>query len=93
MDREKIERSLGRKGFDLDNRDHRYYLHKHNGKETGVKTKLSHGKKYKRLDANLQSVIKRQLKLDSSSEFRDFVECPMSADDYLAKLRDKGIIP
>lgn len=93
MDRDKIEQSLLRKGFVLDNRHHRYFLHKVDGRETGVKTKVSHGKKYKRLDESLQAVMKRQLKLDTSAEFRDLVECPMSADYYLAKLRAKGIIP
>lgn len=93
MDRDKIQSALMSKGFELDESgDHKYLHHIHAGKKTGVKTKLSRGKQYKRLDASLLSKIKKQLKLDTSSELRDFIDCPMTKDEYLNILRGKGII-
>lgn len=93
MDRDQVNSSLIRKGFIRDDdRNHWFYHHEYEGKRTGVRTKLSRGSKYKRLDSSLQSRIKKQLKLGSSSDFRDLVNCPMSREDYINKLKENGII-
>ena len=93
MEREKIATSLKKKGFveDIKGRDHRYYHHQFNGKRTGVRTKLSMGSKYKRLGAPLLAKIKKQLKLDSSEDLADLVNCPMTQDDYIEILKVKDI--
>lgn len=92
MDRALLERALASKGFDLDeSRDHRFYHHAVNGKRSGVWTKISTGSGYKRLDASLLGKIKRQMRLDTSLELRDFANCPMSTEDYVKKLQAKGV--
>lgn len=92
MERDDIESSLSKKGFKCIKADHRYYHHEYNGKETGVTTKVSMGTKYKRLGNELLSLMKKQLRLDTSQEFRDFVTCPMSKEQYATILIQKGII-
>lgn len=92
--RDQIESSLLKKGFvSDDDRDHRFFHHVWAGKRTGIKTKISRGSKYRAIDASLQSKMKKQLKLDTSEEFRGLVLCPMAAEDYLEKLRTRGLIP
>ena len=94
MEREKIASSLRKKGFveDIKGRDHRYYHHQVNGKRTGVRTKLSMGSNYKRLGTPLLAKIKKQLKLDSSKDLADLVNCPMTEDDYIEILKVKDIL-
>ena len=36
--------------------------------------------------------MKKDLKLDSQRDFERYVECTLSLDDYVAKLREKKII-
>ena len=93
MDQRKIESSLLKKGFVRKQGDHRYYHHKFEGKFTGVNTKFSLGSKHKRIDNSLLAKIKRQLKLDTLDELRDLVDCPMSKEQYLEKLMEKGLVP
>lgn len=95
MDRDKLEQSLQKKGFVMDaSKDHRYFHLVVNGKQPGIYTKTSHGsKKYKVLGKPLQSDVKNQLKLDSSNQLRDFVECPLTEAMYLKLLRKKGLLP
>ena len=93
MDRRSIDSALRKKGFIIDDsRDHTFYHHKFDGKITGIKTKISHGSNYKRIDASLQSKIKKQLKLDTSQEFKNLIDCPMTKDDYIKKLKGKGLL-
>ena len=93
MDRRSIDSALRKKGFSIDDsRDHTFYHHKFNGKITGINTKISRGSNYKRIDASLQSMIKKQLKLDTSQEFKNLIDCPMTKDDYIKKLKGKGLL-
>lgn len=90
MDRNKLEQSLRKKGFVMDNtKDHRYFHLEVNGKRPGISTKTSHGSK-KTLGNSLQSEIKRQLRLDNNNQLRELVDCPLSHDDYIDILRKKG---
>lgn len=97
-ERKRIEKSLKKKGFIEDsrgggsNRDtgHRYYYLHIAGKKTNVRTRVSVGSKYKDLDDDLLSAMQAQLKLDTKQEFLDFVDCPMSEDQYMTILRDGG---
>ena len=94
MERENIASALLRKGFveDTSGRDHRYFHHQINGQKTGVRTKLSRGRQYKSLGPQLLAKIKKQLKLDSSREFRDLVNCPMTKEGYIEILKSKEIL-
>ena len=93
--RDQIESSLCAKGF-IEERagDHRRFHHVYKGKRTGISTKTSHGsRKYKDYQDPLLGKIKGHLKLDSKEELRDFLLCPMSAEEYNEKLRFKGFLP
>ena len=93
--RHQIESSLCSKGFEEErNSDHRRFHHIYKGKKTGISTKTSHGsERYKEYQDPLLSKIKRQLKLDSKEELKDFLFCPMSGEEYNQKLRSKGLLP
>lgn len=89
--RDAVERALPTKGFDVEEGDHRYFHHTYRGKRTGVYTKVSRGKKYADLGNDLVHAMKRQLGLQTTRDFRDLVECPMSGADYIAKLKQSGL--
>ena len=61
----------------------------HQGKKTGIRTELSHGRKI--VGGGLLGAIKRQLRLDSTEQLVDFIRCPMEYDDYIAHLQGKGM--
>jgi hypothetical protein len=79
-----VSQALKSKGFAQDDRrDHVYYFFFHNGKKTQIYTKISHGQS--EITDPLCSAMARQIKL-TSSQFRDFVDCPLSLDNYLEVL-------
>ncbi|MDI9349349.1 MAG: hypothetical protein QM537_05045 [Candidatus Symbiobacter sp.] len=89
-DQKKSERTLQRKGFILDNRDHKYFVYiASNGIDTGVTTKTSHGEK--ELSDNMLNLMARQCKL-SRKEFLDLIDCPLSREQYEKILTDKGFL-
>jgi len=95
IERRQIESSLCIKGF-LEDRsgDHRYFHHIYKGKRTGISTKTSHGSKdYKTYQDELLNKIKKHLRLDTKEELRDFLVCPMDAEQYNQILRVKGLLP
>ena len=62
-----------------------------NGNKTRVITHLSRKPSGTDLDANLQGKIARQMKL-SSNQFREFVDCTLTIEEYrviLANLEEK----
>lgn len=93
MDRDKLERSLRRKGFVMDDkRDHRFFHLVVDGKRPGIYTKTSHGSKENKILRNpLQSKVKKQLKLDNINQLKKFVDCPLTYEKYLGILKKKGI--
>jgi predicted RNA binding protein YcfA (HicA-like mRNA interferase family) len=90
LQRTKIIRTLPTKGFRKVNADHIYFFHEHEGKETGIKTFVSHSDK--EISGDLITSMRRQLKLDKTSDVVALVECPMEGEDYLNVLRAKGLI-
>ena len=90
LERKDIESSLGRKGFRLFETHHRFYYLYVDGKKTGIYTYVSTAPKYKTLQAKLIGDMARELKL-SKAEFADLIECKMSYDAYVARLRDQGV--
>lgn len=92
IDRRKIESSLLKKGFVKEEAaDHKYFYHEYNGKRTGISTHTSHGSGYKTYGDNLISMIKRQLRLDTNNQIRDFLLCPMTSAEYIQILTEKNI--
>lgn len=93
LEKREIIAALKRKGFAADDshRNHIYLHYKIGNKYTSVKTFVSRGSGYKTIDDSLLGAMKKQLKLDSLSDLRNLVKCPMSENDYQLILRGKGI--
>lgn len=91
LERSDVESSLVKKGFVRDDRDHRFYRLVHEGKTTGIFTMTSHGTGYKRLGDDLVSKMAKQLKL-KTKEFVDLVECPLTAEAYIALLLERDAL-
>lgn len=53
---------------------------------------FSRGRDKKELGNDLLRRIKKQLHLEEDDMFQDFVECPLTYEDYLSVLRQKGVI-
>jgi len=90
--RDEIEAALKKKGFVLNDGDHRYFRLHVDGRATAIFTKTSHGNKYKTLGDALVAAMAKQLKL-TKKQFGDLVDCRMSGDAYLQALHDQSIVP
>ncbi len=83
VDRKTAEASLTSKGFRRDkSKDHVYFYHEYGGRESGIKTFVSHSAKYKDIGPDNLKSMTRQLKLRSLQETKALLECPMSESDY-----------
>lgn len=92
VDRRDIESSLPQKGFRRESSgDHIYFYHEHNGRETGVSTRLSHSRKMRDISGDLLRSICRQLRLDRTQEVVDLLKCPMDGESYNEILIKKGV--
>ncbi|WP_375417725.1 hypothetical protein [uncultured Hymenobacter sp.] len=56
------------------------------GQKTAVKTYFSHG--LKEYGDPLIQLIKKQLKFRQTRQAEDFLDCPMSGEQYVALLRE-----
>ena len=85
-----VEKSLLNKGFEAGGGDHHYFFYYSKaGKKTIVRTKTSHGAR--EIDDNLLAQMAKQCKL-SNADFGLLVECPLSRDEYEAKLIATGVV-
>ncbi len=92
VDRKDMEASLQAKGFERDPQGHHiFFRHRHNGKLTGIFTKISHTRKMRDISGDLLTQIRRQLRLDRTQEARDLLECPMTEEEYNLHLTKKGL--
>lgn len=82
-----IENALCSKGFEKNNTHHRYFRLHHNGKKTGIKTKLSHGRK--EYGDQLLGEMKRQLCFDTNKQLSQFIDCSITQKDYIKILKKK----
>lgn len=81
-----VEQSLKRKGFMRKEGDHHYFVyHTMSGLKTAIFTKTSHTPKMRNIPDNLLGQMARQCRL-SKSEFLDLVDCPLSREEYEAKV-------
>ena len=79
--RKDVESALSQKGFTLQEQaDHRYYFFYLDGKQV-VRTKVSHGTKYRDLGDDLITQMARQCRL-TKQQFLNLVDCPMSQGQY-----------
>lgn len=88
-----IQKALRRKGFQKkEGGRHTKYVLYVDGKKTRVMTVFSRGKDKKDLGDNLIKRIKKQLHFDDENKFQDFVKCPLTYEEYINMLHQKGII-
>jgi hypothetical protein len=59
-----------------------------NSERTSIRTKVSHGRK--RIGNNRLDKMAKQVELDTREQFYDLVNCPMSLQDYVNILSEKG---
>lgn len=84
-----IEAALKKKGFAQKDTHHRMFYLCVNGRITGVHTFMSHGQKD--YSADLLAKMKNQLHL-SGREFTDLIQCPLTGEQYLRLLVERGVI-
>lgn len=96
LSRDKIEKSLKKKGFvpDSTKEHHRYYHHQVNGKRSGAYAYayVSRGTSHKVYGDNLLAQMYKTLKLKDRKQLVRLVECPMTGEEYIELLTEKGII-
>jgi hypothetical protein len=83
-----IESALLKKGFLVRESHHKLFYLSNNGKITGVHTFLSHG--VREYNADLLAKMRNQLHL-SGKELEDLIMCPLSGEEYLQLLEERGI--
>jgi hypothetical protein len=83
-----IKSALESKGFVIKakGKPHEFYVLMVNGKQSGIQTKLSHGSG--EYSGKVLSYMRKQLKFNSMSEFKDFIKCPLSKEEYIKILED-----
>ena len=87
----KVGSALRSKGFDKkDSKRHEKFVLYVDGKKTKIFTVMSRG--HKEISKGLIKTMMKQLKFDDFKQFLDFVECPMTYEDYVTFLRKKGEI-
>ncbi len=87
-----MEASLLAKGFELDERDHHYFIyHASDGTRTPVKTKTSHGSGSKTLGEPLLAQMAKQCGV-TKPQFVSLVDCPLDRDAYERLLRERRLI-
>jgi predicted RNA binding protein YcfA (HicA-like mRNA interferase family) len=85
-----VAANLERKGFIADDGDHTFYRLFVDGKNTGIRTKISHGEK--EIHDGLLSQMAKQTRL-VRKEFLDLIDCPMTGSQYIELLRERGLLP
>lgn len=85
-----VERALLWKGFRKKENDHHFFIyHSTANRKTSVFTKTSQGER--EISDNLLGKMAKQVKLNNK-EFDGLVDCPLSRDDYEAKLVCLGLV-
>ena len=84
-----VKSALTRKGFELRDGDHHYYIFCVDGKKTSIFTKVSHSSD--EISDTLIGAMARQTRLNKQ-QFCDPVKCTMSGEEYLAMMIDLGNI-
>jgi len=85
-----VDAALLRKGFVKRHGDHAYYHFKYRGYDVGVSTKISHGEK--EIGPGLSRRMRAQMRLETNADFGRFVDCPLTFEEYVARLKRLGIV-
>lgn len=87
----KVRKSLEKKGFKQEPSSHHnyYYLYDQDGKRTKINTHTSRNEQ--EIGNFLIGQMSKQLKL-SKEDFIDLINCPLSYEEYIAKLKEKNEI-
>ena len=89
-DPKEVAANLKRKGFTPGEGDHTFYRLFVDGKNTGIRTKISHGEK--EIHDGLLAQMAKQTKL-VKKEFLELIDCPLTLDQYLELLRERDHLP
>jgi len=84
-----LDSQLKRKGFISEQRNHIFYYLIYKNKKTSIYTKLSHS--ISEYSNNLLSLMAKQLSL-TNLEFESLLDCPLSYDDLINKLKERNRI-
>ena len=84
-----ISKSLEAKGFKKQETHHEMYWLHVDGKKTSVRTRISHGST--EYDGYLLGQVAKEMGL-RRSELNNFVECCLSATDYVKLLSERKLI-
>ena len=88
------QKALLRKGFRSEERGHHtYYILYVEGKASEIYTYFSRQNTGADLQRNEVGGMKRQLKFGSPEELFRFIDCSTTEAQYVATLRDQGILP
>lgn len=83
-----VDKALSKKGFRLDNRHHKIYEYWHNGKLVSSTMASHNGQE---IGDPLIAKMHKQLQI-SRHQFIDLIKCPLSEQDYIDILKEKGIL-
>lgn len=85
-----IENALLSKGFIRSDSNHRFFHLYVDGKRTPIRTYLSHG--VSEYGDDLLSKVRQQMKLRSKKELLEFIDCPVTHEDYVEIVREAGLL-
>ncbi|MEK7849395.1 MAG: type II toxin-antitoxin system HicA family toxin [Candidatus Omnitrophota bacterium] len=92
IEQEKIILGLKKKGFrEEEKKEHKQLRLYIDGKKTGFSTSISRGSAYKEYGMDLLRWMAKGLRLDTTRQLIDLIECPMSLSQYLDLLRQKNL--
>jgi predicted RNA binding protein YcfA (HicA-like mRNA interferase family) len=89
-DAKEVAANLKRKGFTPNEGDHTFYRLFVDGKNTGIRTKISQGEK--EIHDGLLGQMAKQTRL-VKKEFLELVDCPMTLERYVELLRERDYLP
>jgi len=88
-----LAKAVEKKGFTLESESNdKFYRLYYRGRKTGVFTKVSHGQMTYSRNNGMLGAVRRQLQLRTNMELSDFLECPLSYEDYIRILLERNII-
>jgi len=91
-DKRKVEEALLKKGFEDKEGDHHFFIyHTLQGKKSSIRTKTSHTPKMKEISDGILAQMAKQCRLNKQ-DFMNLIDCPLSREQYEARLIEKGEI-
>ena len=85
-----FEKALETKGYKRDNTHHQMFWYYLDGKKSSVHTRMSHNER--EFDDGLFGQRRKQLGLTTKQQLIDFIECPLTADQYRQHLIDNDLV-